>query len=102
MMIEVFECWVNSLLCRYTAAQKYDELEDLFVKSSEFLLENKQVIILITLYCLHRLYCLLYMFCGLRDCLQDESGMDVAIMLANLYKTASSEVTEKRVSDATK
>jgi hypothetical protein len=41
---------VNSLLCRYTAAQKYDELEDLFVKSSEFLLENKQVIILITLY----------------------------------------------------
>ncbi|ODN05206.1 Golgi to ER traffic protein 4 [Orchesella cincta] len=63
---------LKTLSFRYTSTKKYDELENLLVKYSGFLLDNKQ----------------------------HESGMDVAIMLSKLYATAEFPVTEKRISDS--
>ncbi|CAL8148327.1 unnamed protein product [Orchesella dallaii] len=63
---------LKTLSFRYTTTKKYDELEELLVKYSGFLLDHKQY----------------------------ESGMDVAIMLSKLYATAEFPVTEKRISDS--
>jgi len=60
---------VKTLNFRYTSGKRYDELETLLENVSEFLLDNKQF----------------------------ESGMDVAIMIANLYKAAEFKPNTKRI-----
>ncbi|OXA57935.1 Golgi to ER traffic protein 4 homolog B [Folsomia candida] len=63
---------LKTLNFRYSASKKYDELETLLSDHSVFFLDNKQF----------------------------ESGMDVAIMIANLHKAAGNQPTDIRILNA--